>query len=134
MALELSLKQRVACDDVVQIAKQACEAILRVYNSEVREARRPPQFRLFHPPPLAPPATAATRCNRDPMHHVQAGSWDVERKADDSPLTRADREANTVICDGLARIGGCSSGGGSRGGCRSLLCHLLPQLLSSIPD
>jgi 3'-phosphoadenosine 5'-phosphosulfate (PAPS) 3'-phosphatase len=29
----------------------------------------------------------------------------VEHKADYSPLTRADKEANAVICDGLARIG-----------------------------
>lgn len=37
--------------------------------------------------------------------HVQAESWNVESKADDSPLTRADKDANAVICDGLARIG-----------------------------
>lgn len=30
--------------------------------------------------------------------------WNVEMKADDSPLTRADREANAVICEGLARL------------------------------
>ena len=26
-------------------------------------------------------------------------------KSDDSPLTRADKEANAVICEGLSRIG-----------------------------
>ena len=31
----------------------------------------------------------------------------MEQKADTSPLTRADREANTIICDGLMRIGTC---------------------------
>eukprot|EP00887_Chlorella_sp_A99_P005986 scaffold27.g5986.t1 len=31
-------------------------------------------------------------------------SWEVEHKADASPLTRADREANAVICAGLSRI------------------------------
>ena len=36
---------------------------------------------------------------------AQTDSWDVERKADESPLTRADRDANAVICEGLARIG-----------------------------
>ena len=30
--------------------------------------------------------------------------WNVEMKADDSPLTRADRDANAVICEGLARL------------------------------
>ncbi|PRW61118.1 3 (2),5 -bisphosphate nucleotidase [Chlorella sorokiniana] len=67
MSLEVALTQRVDCAAVVVIAKQACQAILAVYNSE-------------------------------------AESWDVEHKADESPLTRADREANAVICEGLARI------------------------------
>jgi hypothetical protein len=40
---------------------------------------------------------------------LQTDDWQVEQKADTSPLTRADREANTIICDGLARIGGCAS-------------------------
>ncbi|KAL4856578.1 3'-(2'-),5'-bisphosphate nucleotidase CysQ [Chlorella vulgaris] len=39
------------------------------------------------------------------VYNSQAESWNVEHKADDSPLTRADKEANAVICDGLARIG-----------------------------
>jgi 3'(2'), 5'-bisphosphate nucleotidase len=30
--------------------------------------------------------------------------WEVEAKADNSPLTRADREANTVICEGLEKL------------------------------
>lgn len=109
MSLELNIVQRVACSDVVAIARQACEAILRVYNSEARAIE------------LAAASTARNRCAaarrrsslRLPAAHVwlssvpppQAESWDVERKADDSPLTRADREANAVICEGLARIG-----------------------------
>lgn len=36
MSLEVALTQRVDCAAVVAIAKQACEAILAVYNSEVR--------------------------------------------------------------------------------------------------
>ncbi len=36
---------------------------------------------------------------------VQAEAWGVEHKADASPLTRADKDANAVICDGLAQIG-----------------------------
>lgn len=67
MSLDVSLSQHIDCQQVVAIARQACEAILKVYNSE-------------------------------------AESWNVEHKADESPLTRADREANAVICDGLARI------------------------------
>ncbi|KAI3432334.1 hypothetical protein D9Q98_003892 [Chlorella vulgaris] len=38
------------------------------------------------------------------VYHSKAESWNVEHKADDSPLTRADKDANAVICDGLARI------------------------------
>ena len=38
-------------------------------------------------------------------HLTQDEDWNVEMKADDSPLTRADREANAVICDGLAALG-----------------------------
>ena len=60
------------------------------------------------PPPLMllPAVHGATH-----RHQLQAESWDVERKADDSPLTRADREANAVICEGLARVGACDLGG-----------------------
>lgn len=67
MALHIKLTQHVDCQQVVGIARAACDAILRVYNSE-------------------------------------AETWGVERKADESPLTRADKEANAVICDGLAQI------------------------------
>lgn len=38
-------------------------------------------------------------------HLTQDEDWNVEMKADDSPLTRADREANAVICDGLSALG-----------------------------
>lgn len=36
---------------------------------------------------------------------TQTEEWQVEQKADNSPLTRADREANAVICEGLAQLG-----------------------------
>ena len=36
MSLSIDLTQRLDCQDLVVIAKQACEAILQVYNSEVR--------------------------------------------------------------------------------------------------
>ena len=36
---------------------------------------------------------------------LQGETWDVERKDDNSPLTRADKEANAIICAGLAAIG-----------------------------
>lgn len=38
------------------------------------------------------------------IYNSEMENWEVEKKADASPLTRADREANTVICEGLARI------------------------------
>lgn len=31
-------------------------------------------------------------------------NWDVEVKGDSSPLTRADKEANAVICDALMEL------------------------------
>lgn len=36
------------------------------------------------------------------FYNDEAGAWEVEQKADSSPLTRADREANTLICGALA--------------------------------
>ena len=36
------------------------------------------------------------------IFHGDADKWDVDHKADNSPLTRADREANTIICDALS--------------------------------
>eukprot|EP00892_Ulva_mutabilis_P001875 jgi/Ulvmu1/11689/UM008_0099.1 len=35
------------------------------------------------------------------MKVYEGDNWDVDHKADDSPLTRADREANQIICDAL---------------------------------
>lgn len=35
------------------------------------------------------------------MTIYESDSWDVDHKADDSPLTRADREANRIICEAL---------------------------------
>lgn len=37
----------------------------------------------------------ATPCSPIPQN------WEVEHKLDKSPLTRADREANAIICRGL---------------------------------
>ena len=126
MALDLALKQRVECAAVVAIARQACDAILRVYNSEACGARGSRwlstaaavgrrrfigssgggrSWRRASAGRAAPPTPALRGCfPRCPLR-PQAEAWDVERKADDSPLTRADRDANAVICEGLARIG-----------------------------
>lgn len=127
MSLDIALTQHVECAAVVEIAKSACETILRVYNSEVGlrstepapglemqcsmtctfDHGEPPiaRWSLAHcrPPlqPLPPPPPPSPM----PSRPRQAESWNVERKSDDSPLTRADKEANAVICDGLARIG-----------------------------
>lgn len=35
------------------------------------------------------------------IYKGDAANWDVDHKADDSPLTRADKEANKIICDAL---------------------------------
>ena len=35
---------------------------------------------------------------------VRSDGWEVEQKGDSSPLTRADREANALICLELARL------------------------------
>ena len=32
------------------------------------------------------------------IYNSEADQWQVEQKADNSPLTRADKEANTLIC------------------------------------
>ena len=46
------------------------------------------------------------------IYEGEAGAWELEQKADSSPLTRADREANALICGaaawaglGVARVG-----------------------------
>lgn len=41
------------------------------------------------------------------VYNAGEEAWGVEAKADASPLTRADQDANDVICAGLARIGAC---------------------------
>ena len=35
------------------------------------------------------------------VYESEAESWNVNHKADDSPLTRADTEANRIICEAL---------------------------------
>lgn len=39
------------------------------------------------------------------IYHGEPDQWDVERKSDASPLTRADQEANRIICDALGKLG-----------------------------
>lgn len=43
----------------------------------------------------------AERAGRAIMDIYEGDNWDVDHKADNSPLTRADREANKIICDAL---------------------------------
>jgi hypothetical protein len=43
----------------------------------------------------------AERAGRAIMAIYEGDNWDVDHKADNSPLTRADREANQIICDAL---------------------------------
>jgi 3'(2'), 5'-bisphosphate nucleotidase len=38
------------------------------------------------------------------IYHSKDINWEVEAKADDSPLTIADREANKIICDELEKL------------------------------
>lgn len=38
------------------------------------------------------------------IYEGERDNWQVEQKSDDSPLTRADKEANALICAELARI------------------------------
>jgi hypothetical protein len=35
------------------------------------------------------------------IYEGDASNWDVDHKEDNSPLTRADKEANKIICDAL---------------------------------
>ncbi len=116
MSLDIRLSQHVECQDVVDIARQACEAILKVYNGEASLAwASHPAARLV---PCSLPAAASRRAQLGVtaiffLHPLQAESWNVEHKADESPLTRADKDANAVICDGLARIGAAAQAGGN---------------------
>ncbi|MEW5301705.1 MAG: hypothetical protein WDW36_004547 [Sanguina aurantia] len=45
-------------------------------------------------------AVAAGKAILD-IYDSEASKWEVELKSDSSPLTRADRDANTIICDAL---------------------------------
>lgn len=38
------------------------------------------------------------------VYNSEASKWEVETKSDNSPLTRADREANAIICRELAKL------------------------------
>lgn len=38
------------------------------------------------------------------VYNSEVSKWDVEIKSDSSPLTRADKEANTIICSALQHI------------------------------
>lgn len=35
------------------------------------------------------------------IYNSEVSKWEVELKSDSSPLTRADKEANRIICDKL---------------------------------
>jgi 3'(2'), 5'-bisphosphate nucleotidase len=52
---------------------------------------------------LAEVALAAARDAADLVMRVYAGAFDVDYKGKGDPVTRADREANTLLCDALAR-------------------------------
>ena len=107
MQLELQVQQTVNCGDVVAIAEAAGAAIMAVYATEVcaqegvggvgRHVEGGGGARRRRPPD----AFSFTR----PLERSQTEDWGVQAKADNSPLTRADKEANAVICAGLARIG-----------------------------
>lgn len=64
---KFTIEQSVDVQDVVKIAEQAAEVIMKIYETPTED-------------------------------------WGVEAKADDSPLTLADQNANTVICEALARL------------------------------
>ena len=49
------------------------------------------------------------------IYEGEASAWETEQKADSSPLTRADRDANTLIC-GARRAAGAGRRG-VRAGC-----------------
>ncbi len=38
-------------------------------------------------------------------HHTQPTTWELQHKADASPLTKADLEANALICRRLKQLG-----------------------------
>lgn len=38
------------------------------------------------------------------IYEGEASAWETEQKADSSPLTRADKEANALICGAWARV------------------------------
>ena len=96
--LKVALEQDIRCEDVVKIAEKAAEAIISVYNSKVGSTASAP-IRSFH-------LSTTHRTHRTlNWSFLQDEDWNVERKADNSPLTRADQEANTIICAGLAALG-----------------------------
>ncbi|KXZ56091.1 hypothetical protein GPECTOR_2g973 [Gonium pectorale] len=75
-AMHLQIKAEVPVEDVIATAQAAGRAILQIYNSEV--------------------GFATVR--------IEASTWEVQMKSDQSPLTRADKEANTIICQALQNI------------------------------
>lgn len=95
MSLSLDLHQEVICEEVIVIAEKAADAILSVYNSKVYIHITCSLAAQGTSPDLLFPHTAP----------IQDEDWNVERKSDNSPLTRADREANAIICEGLAALG-----------------------------
>jgi 3'(2'), 5'-bisphosphate nucleotidase len=98
MSFTCTLSQNIDVNDVISIAEQAAKVILEVYASKVRPTA---QFLIIITFKSPLPATIQPLFSSPPL---QTDDWDVQAKSDDSPLTRADKEANAVICDGLARI------------------------------
>ena len=103
------LKVDVPVEEVIATAQAAGRAILKIYNSEVGfacallEVSLSQACRRPFPEHCAPPkrhtlGPAPCRCV------LQASTWEVQLKSDASPLTRADRDANAVICQALQNL------------------------------
>jgi 3'(2'), 5'-bisphosphate nucleotidase len=90
LSLSLQFSADVPVDQVILTAEKAGKAILQVYNGEVR----PPLYLSSHASPSIHPN----------LSHPQKGSWQVQSKKDDSPLTLADTLANQIICQDLMQI------------------------------
>ena len=58
--------------------------------------------------------------------YAQDSQWEVEQKSDSSPLTRADREANALICGASRRVPYRGTGLSSRAGRLALIAPHVP--------
>eukprot|EP00955_Chlamydomonas_euryale_P044909 353000-Chlamydomonas_euryale.AAC.13 len=82
---------------VIATAEAAGEAILSVYNSEVRIPAM--KFIIHVKRYVKGPAARSVHPGT-----LQASKWEVELKADNSPLTKADTMANQIICRELQKM------------------------------